>query len=90
MLPKLVACYDAAGLRGTRAEWELGTVSYLELMKFMLMIRKKISLRLTVFLLIEYDVFAIMYYEINTLKYALHISFGNRVIFYWSLITGNL
>ena len=25
------ACYDAAGLRGTQAEWELGTVSPLEL-----------------------------------------------------------
>ena len=51
-LPKLVACYDAAGLRGTQAEWELGTVSHLELMKFRLMIRKKIthySLRLTLF-----------------------------------------
>ena len=43
MLPKLVACYDAAGLRGTQAEWELGTVSHLELMKFMLIIRKKIA-----------------------------------------------
>ena len=25
-LRKLIACYDAAGLRGTQAEWELGTV----------------------------------------------------------------
>ena len=37
------ACYDAAGLRGTQAEWELGTVSPLELMKFRLMIRKKMA-----------------------------------------------
>ena len=36
-----LACYDAAGLRGTQAEWELGTVSPLELVKFRLMIRKK-------------------------------------------------
>ena len=42
-----------------------------------------------VVLLIEYDVLAIMYYEINTLKCVLHISFGYRVICYWSLITGN-
>ena len=38
-----LACYDAAGLRGTQAEWELGTVSPLELMKFRLMIRKKMA-----------------------------------------------
>ena len=66
-LPKLVACYDAAGLRVTQAEWELGTVSHLELMKFRLMIRKKMAqLSQTNFvLLIEYDVLASMYYEIN-------------------------
>ena len=67
-LPKLVACYDAAGLRGTQAEWELCTVSYLELMKFRLMIRKKMAQlsQTNVVLLIEYDVLAFMYYEINT------------------------
>ena len=43
-----------------------------------------------VVLLIEFDVLAIMYYELNTLKCVLHISFGYRVICYWSLITGNL
>ena len=92
-LPKLVACYDSAGLRGTQAEWELGTVSHLELMKFRLMIRKQngtILSQTNVVLLIEYDVLAIMYYEINTLKCVLHISFGYRFICYWSLITGNL
>ena len=41
-----------------------------------------------VVLLIEYDVLAIMIYEINTLKCALHISFGYGVICYCSLITG--
>ena len=91
-LPKLVACYDAAGLRGTQAKWELGTVCHLELMKFRLMIRKKMAQlsQTNVVLLIEYDVLAIMYYEINTLKFVLHISFGHRVICFWSLITGNL
>ena len=95
-LPKLVACYDAAGLRGTQAEWELGrgpTVSHIELMKFRLKIRKQNGTLLSqtnVVLLIEYDVLAIMYYELNTLKCVLHISFGYRVICYWSLITGNL
>ena len=92
-LPKLVACYDAAGLRGTQAEWELGTVSHIELMKFRLMIRKENDTLLSqtnVVLLIEFDVLAIMYYELNTLKCVLHISFGYRVICYWSLITGNL
>ena len=93
-LPKLVACYDAAGLRGTQAEWELGrepTVSHVELMKFRLMIRKQNGTLLSqtnVVLLIEYDVLAIMYYELNTFKCVLHISFGYRVICYWSLITG--
>ena len=43
-----------------------------------------------VVLLIEYDVLAIMYYEINTLKCVVNIYFGHRVICYWSLITGNL
>ena len=92
-LPKLVACYDAAGLRGTQAEWELGTVSHIELMKFRLMIRKQNGTLLSqtnVVLLIEYDALAIMYYELNTLKCVLHISFGYRVICYWSLITGDL
>ena len=42
-MPKLVACYDAAGLRGTQDEWELGTVSHLELIQFMLMIMKKMA-----------------------------------------------
>ena len=76
-LPKLVACYDAAGLRGTQAEWELGTVSHLELMKFRLMIRTKMAQlsQTNVVLLIEYDVLAFMYYEINTLKCVLYISF---------------
>ena len=85
-------CYDVAGLRGTQAEWELGTVSHLKLIKFRLMIRKKMEelSQTNVVLLIEYDVLAIMYYEINTLKCVLHISFGYRVICYWSLITGNL
>ena len=74
-LPKLVACYDAAGLRGTQAEWELGTVSHLGLKKIRLMIRKKIAQlsQTNVVLFIEYDVLAIMYYEINTLKCVLHI-----------------
>ena len=92
MLPKLVACYDAAGLRGTQAECELGTVSHLELLKFMLMLRKKMAQlsQTNVVLLIKYDVFVIMYYKINTLKCALRISFGYRVFCYWSLITGNL
>ena len=69
-----LACYDAAGLRGTQAEWELGTVSPLELMKFSLMIRKKMAQlsQTNVVWLIEYDVLAIMYYEINTLKCVLH------------------
>ena len=70
-LTKLVAFYNAAGLRGTQAEWELGTVSHLELMKFRLMIRKRNGTLLSqtnIVLLIEYDVLAIMYYEINTLK----------------------
>ena len=92
-LPKLVACYDAAGLRGTLAEWELGTVSHIELMKFRLMIRKQNGTLLSqtnVVLLTEYYVLAIMYYELNTLKCVLHISFGYRVFCYWSLITGNL
>ena len=85
-------CYDAAGLRGTQAEWELGTVSHLKLFKFKLMIRKKMAelSQTNVVLLIEYDVLAIMYYEINTLKCVLQISFGYRVICYWSLITGYL
>ena len=43
-----------------------------------------------VVLLIEYDVLAIMYYEINTLQCVLHISFGYTVICYCSIITGNL
>ena len=43
-----------------------------------------------VVLLIEYDVLAIMHFEINTLKCVLHISFGYRVLCYWSLIAGNL
>ena len=66
-LPKLVACYDAAGMRGTQAEWELGAVGHLELIKFRLMIRKKMAQlsQTNVVLLIEYDVLAIMYYEIN-------------------------
>ena len=91
-LPKLVACYDAAGLRGTQAEWELGTVSHPELMKYRLVIRKKIAQlsQTNVVCLIEYDVLAIIYYEINTLICVLHISFGYRFICYWSLITGNL
>ena len=44
-----------------------------------------------VVLSIEYDVLAIMHYEINTVKCVglLHSSFGYRVIWYWSLITGN-
>ena len=70
-LPKLVACYDAAGLRGTQAEWELGTVSHIELIKFRLMIRKQNGTLLSqtnVVFLIEYDVLAIMYYELNTLN----------------------
>ena len=41
-----------------------------------------------VVLLIEYDVLAFMYYEINTLKCVLHISFEYRFICL-SLITGN-
>ena len=58
-LPKSVACYDAAGLRGTQAEWELGTVNHIELMKFRLMIRKQngtLLAQTNVVLLIEYDV----------------------------------
>ena len=91
----MVACYDAAGLRGTQAEWELGRqLSHRKLIKFRLMIRKKMAQlsQTNVVLLIEYDVLAIMYYEINTLKYVLHISFGYRVrhMCYWLLITGNL
>ena len=43
----------------------------------------------TVVLLVEYDVLAILYYEINTFKCVLHISFGHRVICL-SLITCNL
>ena len=35
-----------------------------------------------VVLLIEYNVLAIMYYEINTVKCVRHISFGYRVICY--------
>ena len=91
-MPKLVACCDAAGLRGTHAEWELGTASHLELMKFRLMIRKQMAQlsQTNVVSLIKYDVLAIMYYEINTIKCVLHISLGYRVICYWSLITGNL
>ena len=57
------------------------------------MIRKQNGTLLSqtnVVLLIEYDVLAIMYYELNTLKCVLHISFGYKVICYWSLITGNL
>ena len=57
------------------------------------MIRKQNGTLLSqtnVVLLIEYDVLAIMYYEINTLKCVLHISFRYRFICYWSLITGNL
>ena len=61
-------------------------------MKFRLMIRKQMAQlsQTNVVWLIEYDVLAIMYYEINTLKCVLHISFGYRVICYWSLITGNV
>ena len=61
--------------------------------EIILMIRKQNDTLLSqpnVALLIEYDVLAIMYYEINTIKCVLHISFGYRVIYYWSLITGNL
>ena len=43
----------------------------------------------SVVLLIEYDVLAITYYEINTLKWVLHISFGYRVICF-TLINGYL
>ena len=92
-LPKLVACYDAAGLRGTQAEWELGTVSHIELMKFRLMIRKQNGILLSqtnAVSLIEYDVLAIMYHILNTLKCVLHISFRYRVICYWSLFTGSV
>ena len=64
-LQKLVACFDAAGLRGIQAEWGLGTLSHRELMKIRVMIRKKLSL-ISVVLLIEYDVLVILYYEINT------------------------
>ena len=73
-LTKLVACYDAAGLRGTQAEWKLGTISHLELIKLRLMIRKNMAQlsQTNVVLLIEYDVLAIRYYEINTLKCVLH------------------
>ena len=39
-----LACFDAAGLRGTQAEWELGTASHRELMKPRLMIRSKLTL----------------------------------------------
>ena len=79
-LQKLVACFDAAGLRGTQAGWELGTVSHRDLMKFRLMIRKTMAhlSQTNVVLLIKYAVLAIMYYEINTLKCVLHISFGYR------------
>ena len=66
-LTKLVACYDAAGLPGTQAEWELGTISHIELLKFRLRIRKQNGTLLSqtnVVLLIEYDVLTIMYYEI--------------------------
>ena len=75
----------AAGLRSTQAEWELGrpTVSH--------RLGKIAQLSQTdVVLLIKYDVLVIMYYEINTLKCVLHISFGHRVICHWSVITGNL
>ena len=56
------------------------------------MIKKKMAQlsQNNVVLLIEYDVLAIMYYKINTLKCVLHISFGYRVMCYWLLITGNL
>ena len=57
------------------------------------MIRKQNGTLLSqtnVVLLIDYDVLAIMYYELNTLKCVLHISFGYRVICYWSFFTGNL
>ena len=40
-------------------------------------------------LLIEYDVLAILYNEINTIKCVLCISYGHRVICL-SLITGNI
>ena len=88
----MVACYDATDLRGTQAEWKQSTVSHLELKKFRMMIRKNMAQlsKTNVVLLLEYDVVAIMYYEINTLKRVLHISFGYKVICYWSLITGNL
>ena len=51
-------CFDAAGLRGTQAEWELGTVSHCELMKFRLMIREKMAQlpHTNVVLLIVYNV----------------------------------
>ena len=50
-LQKLVACFDAADLRGTQAEREQGTVSHRELMQLRMMIRKQWhnSLRLTLF-----------------------------------------
>ena len=69
-LRKLVACYDAAGLRGKQAEWELGTVSHRESLKFRLMIKKKMPQlsQTNSVLLIDYDVLAIMYYEINMCK----------------------
>ena len=93
-LRKLVACYDAAGLRGRlhTLNGKLGTVNHRKLIKFRLMIKKKIAQlsQTNIVLLIEYDVLAIMYYEINTLKCVLHISFGYRVMCYWLLITGNL
>ena len=62
-LPKLVVCYDAAGLGDTHAEWELSTVSHLELMKFWLMIRKKMAQlsETNIVRMIEYDVLAISY-----------------------------
>ena len=45
--------------------------------------------RTNVVLLVEYDVVAIMYYEIKTIKCVLHISVVHSVICL-SLITGNL
>ena len=88
-LQKLVACDDAADLRGTQAEWELGTVSHRESMKFRLMIRKKWHSSLTLVVLsIEYDVMAIILYEINTLKCVLHIYLDIEL--FVCIITGNL
>ena len=53
-------------------------------------IKEKVQISQTnVVVLIEYDVLAIMYYVLNTLKCVLHISFGCRIICL-SLITGNL